>query len=139
MTDNNSSVNNYGQGDSTFIAAGKEEGIRRIVDTFYKNMEENPQYRRIWDWHPNDVEVTRDKLALFLFGWMGGPRQFQEKYGRMSIPQVHAHLNVKEEERDMWLNCMQESLESLNYPADFIEYLMAQFFFPAETIRRTCS
>ena len=133
------SENEYGQGDGTFIAAGKEEGIRRIVDVFYKNMETNPEYRHIWDWHPNDQEVTRDKLALFLFGWMGGPRQFQDKYGSISIPQVHAHLSIKEEERDMWLNCMRESLESLDYPDDFIEYLMKQFFFPAETIRRTCS
>lgn len=129
----------YGHGDATFIAAGKEEGIRNIVDAFFDNMEKNPEYERIWSWHPSDNEMSRDKLALFLFAWMGGPRLFQEKYGRISIPQVHAHLEIKEAERDMWLNCMHEALESLDYPVDFIDYLMTQFFIPAETIRRVCS
>ena len=139
MLDKDNTEKQYGQGDATFIAAGKEEGVRRIVDTFFRNMQENPAYERIWNWHPDNHEMTQDKLSLFLFAWMGGPRLFKEKYGPINIPQAHAHLNIKLEERDMWLNCMQETLESLNYPSDLVEYLMKQFFIPAERIRQVCS
>ena len=139
MSDIDNPERKYGRGDTTFIAAGKEEGVRLIVDTFYKNMQENHEYHRIWSWHPTDNDTTRDMLSLFLFAWMGGPRLFKDKYGQINIPQAHAHLNIKIEERDMWLNCMQQTLESLDYPTDFIEYLMEQFFIPAERIRQVCT
>ena len=83
----------YGHGDATFRAAGGEQGIRQLVDSFYDIMSEKPQYERIFRWHP-DPHEARDKLARFLCGWMGGPRRYHEKYGAISIPKVHAHLAV---------------------------------------------
>lgn len=129
----------YGKDDTTFIAAGGEPGIRRIVDQFYDTMRDNAAYQTIMAWHPRDDTTSRDKLARFLCGWMGGPKLYKEKYGPIRIPAAHAHLKVTEKERDQWLQCMQESLETLEYPDDFIEYLMTQLFVPAERIRQACA
>ena len=60
----------YGDGDATFRAAGGQAGIRKLIDTFFDIMGSNPAYRRIYEWHPDDIEVSRDKLALFLWSWM---------------------------------------------------------------------
>lgn len=131
------SVSNYGTGDATFKAAGGEEGIKRLVDSFYNIMGSNPRYQLIWNWH-SDKDLSRDKLARFLCGWMGGPRRYQERYGPISIPDVHKHLAIDEEARDLWLSCMNEALDSQDYPTALIDYLNEQFAIPAEMIRRRC-
>jgi len=129
----------YGSGDNTFRAAGGEAGIRRLVDTFYDIMGREQKYRRIWDWHPEDNEVSRDKLSRFLCAWMGGPRRFSEKYGPISIPSAHAHLGVTEVERDLWLACMEEALRLQDYPESLVEYLLRELAVPAERIRQAGS
>lgn len=146
------SLNEFGQGDASFLAAGGEAGIRKLIDCFYDCMRDNPKYRRIWDWHPHSSdssnlvdgddhikEQSRDKLASFLCGWMGGPKRYQEKFGPIHIPQVHMHLSVTSVERDMWLDCMREALEMQEYSADFKSYLIEQLSRPAEVIRQVCA
>lgn len=128
----------YGSGDATYQAAGGKTGVRKLVDCFFGHMGSNPKYRVIFDWHPEDKEVSRDKLALFLCGWMGGPRLFVEKYGSISIPGAHKHLKVTELERDLWLDCMSLALAQQDYPAALVDYLSQQLFIPAERIRQTC-
>ncbi len=68
---------------------------------------------------------------------MGGPRRYSEKYGPISIPGAHAHLNVTERERDQWLGCMAKALAQQDYPQNLIAYLLQQLFVPAERIRTT--
>ena len=97
----------YGTGDASFRAAGGEPGIRELVATFYRFMDALPEARTIRQMHPDDLEISIDKLARFLCGWLGGPKRYQEKYGSISIPGVHRHLPVTASERDAWLVCMQ--------------------------------
>jgi hemoglobin len=137
MTENNDQ-NSYGKGDATYQAAGQQSGIRKLVDRFYDIMSSDPKYTVIFNWHPTDIEESRDKLALFLCGWMGGPRPFVEKYGSIAIPKVHQHLNVTEIERDLWLDCMHGALDDQDYPTPLKSYLMKQFFVPAERVRQSC-
>ena len=58
----------YGSEDATYQAAGGQAGIRKLVDCFFDIMGTDPKYRVIYDWHPDDRETSRDKLALFLCG-----------------------------------------------------------------------
>lgn len=126
----------YGDGDATFQAAGGELGIRRLVDDFYDIMGSDPAYATIFHWHPDDVELSRDKLARFLCGWMGGPKRYSEKYGPIAIPLAHRHLNVTDAERDQWLSCMARALDRQDYPEELKSYLRVQLAVPAERIRR---
>lgn len=129
-------VPRYGTGDATYQAAGGEAGIRKLIDTFYDIMVTSKAYRDIWALHPAENEFSRDKLTLFLCGWMGGPKRYHEQYGSISIPRVHAHLPVTDSEKDQWLACMNEALERQGYLQSFVDYLMAQLAVPAEHIRR---
>lgn len=126
----------FGQADATFQAAGGEAGIRALVDDFYDIMDKNTAYATIRHWHPADLTVSRDKLACFLCGWMGGPRLYQEKYGAISIPGVHAHLQVGTAEMNMWLDCMGEALALQHWSAALCDYLREQLARPADMIRR---
>jgi hemoglobin len=128
----------YGNGDATYQAAGQQIGIRKLVDCFFDIMGRDPKYSTIYDWHPGDKEMARDKLALFLCGWMGGPKPFFEKYGPIRIPEVHQHLDVTAVERDLWLDCMARALVEQDYPPDLVDYLLQQLYIPAERIRQAC-
>ena len=128
----------YGDGNTSFLAAGGEAGIFALVNTFFDRMGSDQRFATIWDLHPDDKETSRDKLALFLCGWLGGPRLYNEKYGAIGIPRAHAHLPIGIEERDQWLTCMQESVDEQEFPDGFKHYLMQQLFIPAEAVRKRC-
>lgn len=99
-------------------------------------MESDERFQTIWDMHPEDKEVSRDKLARFLCGWLGGPKLYREKYGSISIPRAHEHLAIATTERDQWLTCMAETVAGQPFDAAFKTYLMEQLFVPAEGVRR---
>ena len=129
----------YGQGEHSFLAAGGEEGITRLVGHFYEAMSTLPEARRIREMHGEDLGVVTDKLKCFLCGWLGGPRLFDEKYGPIRIPMAHEHLDIDENDRDMWLACMAEALKKMPYEEDFKIYLLRALGVPAERIRVVCS
>ncbi|MCP5159197.1 MAG: group II truncated hemoglobin [Gammaproteobacteria bacterium] len=125
----------YGVGDASYQAAGGEVGIRKLVNDFYDAMERLPEAETIRQMHPVDLTVSRDKLTLFLCGWLGGPAFFGQKYGPIRIPQVHSHLAIGRSERDAWLRCMEEALKVQPYAEAFKRYLLEQLFVPAERSR----
>lgn len=128
----------YGSGDASFLAAGGEAGIFKLVNDFFDRMGSDERFRTIWLMHPDDKEMSRDKLARFLCGWLGGPKLYNERYGAIGIPRVHAHLAIATPERDQWLTCMSESVAEQPFAPEFRIYLMEQLFIPAEAVRRRC-
>jgi hemoglobin len=129
------SERSYGDGDFSFQTAGGVEGIRTLVDAFYDAMETLPEAAVIRAMHKADLAGSRHKLALFLCGWLGGPRLYREQYGPIVIPSAHRHLDIGVAERDAWLLCMQTALAQQPYPQDFKTYLLAQLYRPAEMSR----
>lgn len=129
----------YGIGDASFRAAGGEAGLRQLVDNFFDRMASDARFATIYAMHPEDKDVSRDKLARFLCGWLGGPKLYNEKYGAIGIPRVHQHLAIATPERDQWLTCMAESVEKQPFDAAFKKYLMEQLYVPAEAVRRRIS
>jgi hemoglobin len=129
----------YGEGDTSFRAAGGETGVRRLVDDFYDAMDALPEARAIRAMHPDDLAESRDKLATFLCGWLGGPRRYAERYGTLSIPGAHQHLDIGDAERDAWLLCMERAIARQGYAPEFAAYLLAQLRFPARRIVEVCA
>jgi hemoglobin len=127
----------YGFSDNSFQAAGATDGIRKLVDDFYLEMDALPEATIIRKMHKIDLTESRDKLTLFLCGWMGGPRIYHEKYGNINIPRSHAHLPIGEAERDAWLLCMEHAIAKQNYTPEFSHYLLDQLRIPAERIFAT--
>ncbi len=126
----------YGSGDASFRAAGGEQGVFTLVNAFFDRMGGDERFATIWNLHPEDKDVSRDKLARFLCGWLGGPKLYNEKYGAIGIPRVHAHLAIATPERDQWLTCMSETVAEQPFDPEFKVYLMEQLFVPAEAVRR---
>lgn len=124
----------YGFEDTSLKAMGGEQGVRKLVDLFYDAMETRPDAQTIREMHPGDLSLSRDKLAAFLTGWLGGPKRFRERWGPIRIPPAHAHLAIGTSERDAWLACMQEAVDAMEVAEDFRAYFMREIAVPANRV-----
>lgn len=124
----------YGVGDASYRAAGGIDGLRRLVDDFYRIMDESPAAAELRRMHPADLTASRDKLTCFLSGWLGGPKLFAEKYGSIVIPSFHAQWPVDEALAEAWLDCMTQAVARQDYAPEFAEYLLRQLRVPAQRI-----
>ena len=124
----------YGVGDASYRAAGGLEGLRRLVDDFYRYMDELPQAAEVRAMHSESLALARDKLACFLSGWLGGPKLFGEKYGPIAIPSFHAQWPISGEHAEAWLTCMARAIADQGYAPDFADYLLTQLRVPAQRI-----
>jgi hypothetical protein len=64
---------------SPYEMLGGDASLRRLVDRFYGLMDEVPEYHGIRRLHPQDLAGSREKLHLFLSGWLGWPPLYVEK------------------------------------------------------------
>ncbi len=128
----------YGEGDASFQAAGGEAGIRRLVDDFYRIMDELPEAATIRAMYPQSLDQARDRLASFLCGWLGGPRRYSEKYGSISVPRFHTQWQIGPAESAAWLCCMELAIARQPYAPEFADYLLTQLRVPASRIVDAC-
>jgi hemoglobin len=95
---------------SPYVRLGGEEAVRRLVDRFYDLMDTLPEAADIRALHPEDLSGSRDKLFMFLSGWLGGPPLYQMEYGHPRLRARHLPFPIGDEERDEWLLCMERAL-----------------------------
>jgi hemoglobin len=96
-----------------FQSIGGEATVRLLVDRFYDLMETKPEAAGILSLHPPDLTSSREKLFLFLVGWMGGPPLYVQKYGHPRLRARHLPFPIGESERDQWLLCMRQALDEV--------------------------
>jgi len=125
----------YGVGDASYRAAGEQAGIERLVACFYEYMDALPQARELRAMHAPDLGEVRDKLAVFLCAWLGGPNEYRAKFGPISIPGFHARFAIDEAERDAWLVCMAHAVADQSWADEFKAYFMSAIAVPAERCR----
>ena len=114
---------------------GGEATVRKLVDRFYDLMEQLPEVRDIRHLHAPDLTEARDKLFMFLSGWLGGPSLYIEKYGHPRLRQRHMPFPIGEKERDQWMLCMTRAMDDVGLAEDLKKELTAAFFKTADFMR----
>ncbi|MGZ8291337.1 MAG: group II truncated hemoglobin [Telluria sp.] len=114
---------------------GGEARVRELVDRFYDLMELEPEFAGIHALHPKPNDSSRDKLFMFLSGWMGGPDLFVEQYGHPRLRARHLPFAIGSSERDQWLRCMALAMHELDMPEALQERLIHSFFQTADWMR----
>ena len=112
---------------SLYELIGGETGLRTLVDRFYDMMDSAPEAAQIRALHPKSLELSREKLFMFLSGWSGGPSLYIERYGHPRLRQRHMPFPIGKAERDQWLWCMDKALAESPFDAQLIEYLKGRF------------
>lgn len=129
----------YGDGDTSYICAGKQAGIEALVNDFYHNMSTLDQARSVRSLYPENLDEAKKRLSYFLCSWLGGPRLYREHFGPINIPKFHSSMHIDDAGSDAWLMCMDKAIQSQGYDTDFCEYLMAAFRVPANRIVGACT
>lgn len=114
---------------------GGEEGVRRLVDRFYDLMDGTAEAAGIRELHAKNLKASREKLFLFLSGWLGGPQLYVEKYGHPRLRQRHLPFAIGESERDQWMACMIQAMQDVGLDEGLRRELAAAFQKTADFMR----
>ena len=114
---------------------GGEIVLRRLVDRFYDLMDEDPDYYGIRKLHPQDLTSSRQKLFMFLCGFMGGPSLYTEKFGEPRMRTRHLPFSIGVSERDQWLSCMSRAMEDVGLEQEVCKSLGKAFYQTADFMR----
>ena len=114
---------------------GGEAAVRRLVDRFYDLMDEAPEYYPVRKLHPESLSGSREKLYLFLSGWLGGPPLYVEKHGHPMLRARHLPFAIGTTERDAWLACMKQAMEECGLEEKLRTWLLQSLYGTADWMR----
>ncbi len=120
---------------SYYERLGGEQGVRRLVDRFYELMDTLPEARGIRKMHAANLDGTREKLFMFLSGWLGGPALYTEKYGHPRLRARHLPFAIGEAERDAWMGCMSQALDEMEIDTMLRDHLKQSLWNTADHMR----
>jgi hemoglobin len=109
--------------------AGGEDGVRRLVETFYDIVETAPEGEPLHILHLRGHGVAHSRIEQFNFlsGFFGGPRLYLEKHGHSSVRTMHAHVEINPEARDAWITCMSMAIDKAGLPPETKAQMMEPF------------
>ena len=118
-----------------YAVIGGEARVREMVDRFYDLMELEPEFAVLRALHPPSTDGSRDKLFMFLSGWMGGPDLFVEQFGHPRLRARHLPFAIGSSERDQWLRAMAWAMEDIGIEQPLRLRLMESFYQTADWMR----
>lgn len=114
---------------------GGDTGVRELVTRFYDLMDSEPAYAGIRKLHKPDLSQAREKLHLFLSGWLGGPQLYAERFGHPMLRARHLPFPIGAPERDLWLACMSQAMREAGIDESLRQSLYDAFFKTADWMR----
>jgi hemoglobin len=114
---------------------GGEAAVRRLVERFYELMAELPQASTIRRMHPADLSQAKERLFMFLSGWLGGPPLYAERFGPPRLRRAHMEFPIDEAARDAWMHCMTLALSEQVSDTALLQQLTASFYKTADFLR----
>ena len=124
--------------DQPFDRLGGETTVRAIANRFYDIMDaEEPELARL---HPLDEKgnvhpENRERFALFLIGWLGGPQEYIERHGHPRLRMRHGGVPVNVAMRDAWVRCMKKAMVEVGVQEPVKSFLDARFAHMADFLR----
>ena len=114
---------------------GGEAAVRQIVDRFYDLMDSAPEAKNVRGLHATSLKASREKLFMFLTGWLGGPQLYVEKHGHPRLRQRHFPFAISTREKDEWLWCMDRAMAEQPMPAELHTMLREKLHALADHMR----
>jgi hemoglobin len=105
--------NQMAENKSTYELIGGEKGVRELVDRFYDLMDQLDEVKELRAMHAKNLKGSREKLFLFLSGWLGGPDLYVQKYGHPRLRARHMPFSIGIAERDQWMLCIKRAMEEM--------------------------
>jgi len=108
---------------------GGEEQVHLLVNHFYDLIETLPQGRAIMEMHlkGHGLSHVRPEQFNFLCGFFGGRRYYHERHGHMNLREIHAHVEIRQQDAEDWLAVMDQALRETNVAENERGEIMATF------------
>lgn len=110
-------------GPTPYERIGGEEGVRKLVDHFYDVMDQAPEALVVRQMHAKSLRVSRDKLFMFLSGWLGGPQLYIEQYGHPRLRMRHFPFEIDQAAAEQWMFCMRQAIAQTVEDEDLASFL----------------
>jgi hemoglobin len=124
--------------ETPFSLLGGADRVRALVERFYDVMSEHePALARLHPCTPEGrvAQPSRDRFALFLIGWLGGPEDYVAQHGHPRLRMRHGRVPVDLAMRDAWLRCMSAAMNAEGVSDKVRVYLDARFAEVADFLR----
>jgi hemoglobin len=114
---------------------GGEARVRELTESFYDLMDLEPNYAVLRGVHGPDLSNARQRLFMFLCGWLGGPSYYTDQFGHPRLRMRHMPFPIGVKERDQWLACMSQAMQEVGVPEELQQRLNQSFFQTADWMR----
>lgn len=128
--------------ETPFALMGGADRVRALVEKFYEHMSDHePALTRLHRCTP-DGRVdrgTRDRFALFLIGWLGGPQEYMAIHGHPRLGMRHARVPIDTAMRDAWMRAMTAAMDAEQITGRLRAFLDARFAEVASFLRNVAA
>lgn len=124
--------------DTPYARLGGRDAVLALAERFYDTMESNEPALAALHKQDSPGKISRnsrDRFALFLVGWLGGPQDYIEIHGHPRLRMRHGAVPIDSAARDAWLRCMAVALDGGDVDADTRRYLDGRFREVADFLR----
>jgi hemoglobin len=116
--------------DSPYAQLGGRAAVERLAARFYEVMErDEPALAAVHRQDPAGGidRGVKERFALFLVGWLGGPEEYMERHGHPRLRMRHGRVTVNQEMRDAWVRCMTRAMDDCEVRGRVREFLDQRF------------
>lgn len=106
-------------------AALGEEGFRRLIAAFYRQIPEDDVLGPIYP--KQDLAGAEERLRGFLIYRFGGPQTYIEQRGHPRLRMRHAPFRVDEKARNRWMELMNRAMNEVQL-SDELRHAMTPYF-----------
>ena len=103
--------------ETPFAWIGGESRVHALTERFYDLMDLEPGYAELRAAHGNELADARQKLFMFLCGWLGGPSYYTDQFGHQ------------------WVACMDQAMGETGVPDALRARLRESFMGTADWMR----
>jgi hemoglobin len=121
-----------------FELLGGADRVKALVERFYDHMSAHePVLAKLHpvDDHGSVARGNRDRFALFLIGWLGGPDDYVQQHGHPRLRMRHGRVPVDEAMRDAWLRSMRAAMDAEAITGEARVFLDKRFAEVADFLR----
>jgi hemoglobin len=111
--------------DQEIYAAIGEDGFRRLISAFYKQIPNDEILGPMYPAH--DLPGAEERLRDFLIFRFGGPTKYIEERGHPRLRMRHVPFTIDESARNRWIQLMDKAFAEAQLPPE-AESLLRQFF-----------
>jgi hemoglobin len=120
-------VSNDPSGQTVYEAVGGMPFFEGLVDRFYVGVADDPILLPLYP-EQHDLGPAKQRLALFLAQYWGGPSTYSDNRGHPRLRMRHMPFSIGAAERDAWLLRMNEALAGADDLHPELAQRMTEYF-----------